>query len=163
MADIDRYFQGAGTAGSLFFHQPHEVRVESFDQKSPFKPSYTWLVSQPVPSDQQNRRRFVHSLATLDAQMMVDGGWLLPMGQEDSIRDVVAAYRSLPSIRFEMMAAANRTTPLSRSSFAVPRMAAEPIYMRSTMPPSHHGEGPRRGRSGMPHRGAHRHAKDRAA
>ena len=101
MADVDRYFQTGGTPGSLFFHQPREVHIESFDQKSPFKPSYTWLVSQPVPSGQQNRRRFVHSLATLDSQVMVDGGWLLPMGQEEAIRDLVAAYRSLPAIRFQ--------------------------------------------------------------
>jgi hypothetical protein len=100
MGDFDRCFQ-TGAAGSLFFHQPREVRIESFDQKSPFKPSYTWLVSQPVPSGQQNRRRLVHSLATLDAQVMIDGGWLLPMGQEESTRELVAAYRLLPSIRFQ--------------------------------------------------------------
>ena len=32
---------------------------------------------------------------------MVDGGWLLPMGQEEATRDLVAAYRALPSIRFQ--------------------------------------------------------------
>jgi hypothetical protein len=101
MVDYDRYFQNSPTTGSLFFHQPHEVRIESFDQKSPFKPSYTWLVSQAAPSDAQNRRRFVHSLATLDAQVMIDGGWLLPMGQEDSIDALSASYRALPSIRFQ--------------------------------------------------------------
>ena len=101
MVDFDSYFQTASVPGSLFFHQPHEVRIESFDEKSPFKPSYTWLVSQPVPSGSQNRRRFVHGLATLDAQVMVNGGWLLPMGQEESLRGLVAAYRSLPPIRFQ--------------------------------------------------------------
>jgi hypothetical protein len=100
-ADFDRCFQAGGTPGSLFFHQPRELRLASFDQKSPFKPSYTWLVSQPVPSDQENRRRFVHSLATLDAQAMIDGGWLLPMGQEDVTRELMAAYRVLPAIRFQ--------------------------------------------------------------
>ena len=102
-ADFDRYFQTTGAAGSLFFHQPREVRIESFDQKIPFKPSYTWLVSQPAPSGEQNRKRFVHSLATLDAQVMVDGGWLLPMGQEETIRDLSAAYRALPSIPFQVI------------------------------------------------------------
>ena len=38
MADVDRCFQTAAAAGSLFFHQPRQVRIESFDQKSPFKP-----------------------------------------------------------------------------------------------------------------------------
>ena len=37
MADIDRYFQTAATSGSLFFHQPREVHIESFDQKSPLQ------------------------------------------------------------------------------------------------------------------------------
>jgi len=101
MSDIDRCFQPLATPGSLFFHQPREVRIESFDQKSPWKPGYTWLVSQPTPSGQQNRRRFVHSLATLDSQVMVDGGWLLPLGQEDALRDLTAAYRSLPAVRFQ--------------------------------------------------------------
>ena len=100
MADFDRYFQTAGASGSLFFHQPHEVRVASFDQQSPFKPSYTWLVSQATPAGQENRRRFVHSLATLDAQVMVDGGWLLSMGQEETTRNLAAAYRALPPMRF---------------------------------------------------------------
>ena len=101
MADFDRYFQAADTTGSLFFHQPSEVRVASFDQRGPFKASYAWLVSQPVPAGEQNRRRFVHSLATLDAQVMIDGGWLLPMGQEEATRGLAAAYRALPPIRFQ--------------------------------------------------------------
>ena len=57
------------------------------------------LAPQPVPSDRQNRRRLAHSLASLDAQAMFDGGWLLPMGQEDAIRDLVAIYRQLPPVR----------------------------------------------------------------
>ena len=101
MSDFDRYFQTTANSGSLFFHQPREVRIESFDQKSPFKPSYTWLVSQPMPSGQQNRRRFIHSMAALDAQVMIDGGWLLPMGQEESTRDLAATYRALPAVRFQ--------------------------------------------------------------
>ena len=43
-------FRPPRPAGSLFFHPPRQVRIESFDQKSPFKPSATWLVSQPVPA-----------------------------------------------------------------------------------------------------------------
>ena len=98
MPDIERYFQGLPVAGSLFFHVPREIHIPSFDQKSPIKPSYAGLVSQPSPSGPQNRRRFVHDLAALDTQAMFDGGWLLPMGQEDAIRDLVAAYRSLPAV-----------------------------------------------------------------
>ncbi len=107
MADVDRYFQTAAAPGSLFFHPAREYRVESFDRKSPFKPAGMLLVSEPSPSGQQNRRRFVHSVATLDAQVMLDGGSLLPMGQEASIRELAAAYRGLPAIRFQTIGEAD--------------------------------------------------------
>jgi hypothetical protein len=101
MADIDRCFQSLPATGSLFFHPAREGHVESFDRKSPFKPAYAWLVSEPAPSGQQNRRRFAHSIAALDSQVMLDGGSVLPMGQEASIRELAAAYRELPAIRFQ--------------------------------------------------------------
>jgi hypothetical protein len=111
MPDVDRCFQGLAVPGSLFFHHPQEARIESFDQKSPFKPTYTWLVSQLPPAGRQNRRRFVHSLAALDAQVLVDGGCLLPMGEEESIRDLVAAYRRLPAVHFERVDEKRQTGP----------------------------------------------------
>jgi len=100
MPDVDGCFTNQTVPGSLFFHPPLKVRVESFDRKSPFKVTYTRLVSHPVASGPQNRQRFVRSLTTLDSQVMVDGGWMLPLGQEESIRDLVAAYRSLPATSF---------------------------------------------------------------
>jgi len=107
--DADRCFQYLPVPGSVFFHPPQEIRVESFDAKSPYKPTYTWLVTQPVPAERQNRRRFVHSLATLDAQVMIDGGWLLSLGEEDSIRGLIAAYRRLPAVRFAAVKEGNGT------------------------------------------------------
>jgi len=104
MPDVDRYFNKLPVPGSLFVHTPNEIRIESFDRKSPFPSTYTWLVSQPVPSDRQNRRRFAHSLATLDPQVLVDGGWMLPLGQEDSLRDLIAVYRRLPAVPFRRAA-----------------------------------------------------------
>ncbi len=100
MSDVDDAFRDLAAPGSLFYHRPQEVRIASFDRKSPFDPTYTSLVVHPVPSARQNRRRFVHSLATLDSQVMVDGGWMLPLGQEDSVQDLVAAYRLLPAVPF---------------------------------------------------------------
>ena len=119
-------FQDLPTPGSLFFHQPQETRIASFDQqcakstRSPFKATYAWLVAQPAPADRQNRRRFVHSLATLDSQAMFDGGWLLPLGQEDAIRDLVAAYAVCRRCDFTTpeTAAARRLPSRSRSATA---------------------------------------------
>lgn len=110
LIDIDTYFAELPLSGSLFFHPPREVRIESFDRRSPFRPSYAQLFSQPVPSTWQNRRRFVHSIATLDSRVLVDGGWMLPLGQEDSMREVVAAYRRLPAIEYRRVGDRRRLT-----------------------------------------------------
>jgi len=101
--DMDQLFAGAAHPGSLFYHEPLKTRLASFDAKSPFGAgsTYTWLVSQLSPSGDRNRRRFVHSLATLDSQSMFDGGWLLSLGQEDALKDILSVYRQLPGERFE--------------------------------------------------------------
>jgi glycosyl hydrolase family 10 len=99
MLDTDRSFNALPLTGSLFYHQPQEVRLDSFDSKSPHQPSYTRLATELVPSGPQNRRRFVHAVATLDSQVIFDGGLQLPMGQEDSIRELADAYRRLPAVR----------------------------------------------------------------
>jgi hypothetical protein len=62
-ADLDRRAAAAARPGVVFYHQPQEARLESFDAKSPFKRTYTWLSSQSVPSGQENRRRFARALA----------------------------------------------------------------------------------------------------
>ena len=31
---------------------------------------------------------------------MFDGGWLLPLGQEDSLHDLISVYRDLPAAPF---------------------------------------------------------------
>jgi Glycosyl hydrolase-like 10 len=115
MPDAERYFQGLPVAGSLFFHKPREIHIPSFDQKSPIKSSYSGMVLQPSPSGAQNRRRFVHDLAALDTQAMFDGGWLLPMGQEDAIRGMVAAYRALPAVPFRQVS--DQQTPSQPVTF----------------------------------------------
>jgi len=101
LPDADHFFQQLPVSGSLFFHRPQQVRLASFDQQSPIQPSYTWLTAQPALSQVQNRARLAHALAAFDAQVLADGGWMLPMGQEESMRQVVAVCRHLPAVRFE--------------------------------------------------------------
>lgn len=103
MPDVDRAFSDLAVRGGLFFHPPYRVNVASFDRKSPFRATQTDLAAQLVPSDRLNRRRFVHAMAALDPTLLFDGGWVLSMGQEDSLRDLVAAYRRLPDVRFERL------------------------------------------------------------
>ncbi len=53
-----------------------------------------------VPAAQQNRRRFIKELAQGDALAFVDGGGLLPLGEEESLLELNAAYRQLPKTPF---------------------------------------------------------------
>ncbi len=99
--DIDRRLERLSTTAAQLYHEPQTMRVYDFERQSPFKSTYCWLVSQPTPVGAQNRRRFVHAVAALDAEVIVDGGWTPPIGQEDSLRDVIEAYRALPAARFE--------------------------------------------------------------
>ncbi len=104
MPDADRCFASLPVPGSIFVQQPRPLRIPSFDQRSPFRRTHVALFAQPVPAGRQNRRRFVQSLAGLDAKLMLDGGWMLPLGGEETIRDLVAAYRRLPAIPFRRLA-----------------------------------------------------------
>jgi hypothetical protein len=100
MSEAAAFFRGLPQSGSLFFHPPQEVRVPSFDQKVAIKSSCALLLTQAVPSGMQNRQRFAESLAAHDAQILIDGGWLLPQGQEDATRRFAAAFRQLPPLHF---------------------------------------------------------------
>jgi len=102
-AEWDRLISTGPSSGSLQYHEPERLRLASFDAKSPLgkEKTYTLLLTQFSPSEELNRQRFAHSLATLDSQSMFDGGWLLPMGQEDSLHDLIAAYRRLPAGKCE--------------------------------------------------------------
>ena len=93
--------RGASVSASAFWHSARRSRVTSFESKSPIDGSPMWLVTHLAPSGASNRERFVHAVAQRDAQVMFDGGWMLPLGQEDSTRDLFRLLRRLPIGAFE--------------------------------------------------------------
>jgi hypothetical protein len=105
--DIDRLATASSLQGSLLVHEPQKLRLSSFDTKSPFgrDKTYTWLLAHLSPAGAWNRQRFVNNLARpdFDSQAIFDGGWLLPMGQEDSLASLIAAYRRLPAEPFQTL------------------------------------------------------------
>ncbi len=58
------------------------------------------LAVHASPCGRESQRRFVRALAAGDAQMMFDGGWMAPLGQEDETRDLRQIVRALPRIPF---------------------------------------------------------------
>ena len=130
--DLDRLFAAQKTSGNLFLHQPDKIRLASFDAASPFgkNSTYTWLVSQVSPAGWRNRQRFVHALAAVDSQLLVDGGWMLLLGQEDSLRDLIATYRRLPAAKFKTIA--GNTLPVTIRTLS--RNGNTHIYMVNDSP-----------------------------
>jgi hypothetical protein len=86
--------------GSLFYHGSRDCRIAEFDAASPWQPAYTWLVPPVTAAGIENRKRYAHALAADDAQLVFDGGWLIPMGQEHHTREVRTIVQSLPAVPF---------------------------------------------------------------
>jgi hypothetical protein len=107
----DIYFHGAEGAAArrkaavAFFHESIQLRLPSFDSVSPFGAERTQLelFTHAAPAGAHNRQRLIHALATLDAQDILDGGLLLPLGQEDALLPVTEAYRMLPRAPFQLV------------------------------------------------------------
>jgi hypothetical protein len=100
--EFDLLFGGRGAAAAIHFHEPAKLELPAFDKVSPFgaDKTHTLLVAQISPADAANRQRLVHSLARLDSPLLIDGGWLLPLGQEESLVPLVKVFRRLPAERF---------------------------------------------------------------
>ncbi len=100
---LARFGGDGATLAPLFFHPPQKVRLESFDVQSPYPNSFAWLVAQSSLDGAANRQRFVRRLAQGDVRQFIDGGWLMPLGQEDATRNLLHAFRQLPAGKFQQL------------------------------------------------------------
>jgi len=89
--------------GAVFFHAPTTAQLPQLDAKSPWGAvnTQTWFANTITPSHFYNRERFISKLAKTDCRVLVDGGWFLPLGQEDHVRDLLGTYQQLPDVAFE--------------------------------------------------------------
>jgi hypothetical protein len=121
---LDARLRAFNSSGALLFHEPRKMRLPSFDSRNPFgkDKSRMSLISQMSPSNRANRQGFIHALATTDAEALFDGGWMVPLGQEDSLSDLVATYRRLPAAKFKTAAEVRpvtvRTLPATNCTYA---------------------------------------------
>jgi len=102
-AEIGKLYAQQKLTGMLFQHSPHIARLPNLEQQSPWgsEKTNTWFANTLTPSHQFNRQRFISALAKADQQFLVDGGWMLSMGQEDSTRQLFHTFRQLPPVKFE--------------------------------------------------------------
>jgi hypothetical protein len=86
--------------GVLNYRPPRSLRVADFDRVSPWQPAQTRLTIVASPSTRESRRRFVRGLAETDAQMIFDGGWTVPLGQEHATEGLRRIALAIPPIPF---------------------------------------------------------------
>jgi hypothetical protein len=98
--ELTQLAQAASSRTALFYHPPHEVRLSSFDEASPFRESFLRLAVQPTLAGLENRKRFAHRLAQIDAELMMDGGWTAAQGSWDDVGGFVSVFRQLPAVGF---------------------------------------------------------------
>ena len=112
-SEADRYFGGGAVAASLLTHIPLEFPKDTLIGH-PLADSQTtkeFLDFYLTPTDALNRQRFAHALATQDAQIVIEGGPLLPLSQNQAIREFVEIYNRLPSARFTTVVGDVSTQP----------------------------------------------------
>lgn len=90
-------------AGDLFTHRISWAHFAQLQAQSPFGSQRTPLMrlQQMAPAEHFNRQRFIESIKNRDARMLIDGGWMMTMGQESSILEMMTVYGNLPDEKFE--------------------------------------------------------------
>ena len=98
----DQPFAEMQSVGHFIQSRPRSIRLASFDAQSPFGQEATYLALAPhlVPTGSRSRELLVRDLARADLDTIMVGGAMLPLGQEDSLRSIVTAYRRLPKGKF---------------------------------------------------------------
>ncbi|MBR5627248.1 MAG: family 10 glycosylhydrolase, partial [Thermoguttaceae bacterium] len=98
---ISLFSQNKKTGGAVFCHQTEEKNLATFDALSPFQPTLTQINTRAILNGYENRQRFAHQLACTDTMFFADGGDMIPMGQEDSLRDWISVFRNIPAVPFK--------------------------------------------------------------
>lgn len=84
--------------GALLYHRPVQLRLESFENGSPFRVvDEMRLTSQPLPQGAAARQPYLQALLEGDPAVLIDGGDLLPLGQEELLRGVRSVLAELPA------------------------------------------------------------------
>jgi hypothetical protein len=89
----------AQSRAALLYHRPVRQRLSSFEiARTPWRVAGEMqLVGQPLPQGTSVRQPYVEALAEHDPAMLIDGGEMLPIGQEDVLRDMRLIFAQLPT------------------------------------------------------------------
>ena len=99
----DEFYRSAGSSAELFTHRISWANFAQLQQKNPFggQQSSIMRLQQLTPASQWNRQRFLNSLRINDSRMMIDGGWMISMGEEGDLKEYIDVFNALPDVEFE--------------------------------------------------------------
>ncbi|MDG1872761.1 MAG: family 10 glycosylhydrolase [Mariniblastus sp.] len=99
----NQYFKKSAVQGDLFVHRVSWAHFAQLQEQSPFGEQQAPLMrlQQMAPSGQFNRQRFVQSIKERDSRLLVDGGWMITMGQESSLKELMNVFSQLPDKKFD--------------------------------------------------------------
>jgi len=105
----DDYFKQANFVAAAVSHNRLNRRLKTFDALSPFGKNNTRmrLDAHPVAANHHARRLFAQALANMDSQILIDSGWMMPLGREDSLRPMFDSFMQLPVGRFDTIEASD--------------------------------------------------------
>ncbi|WP_186767472.1 family 10 glycosylhydrolase [Blastopirellula retiformator] len=92
--------------GVLEFHVPATMRLTKLDQANPFggADNFSWIAAEFVGVGRQARRPLIEALVDVDAALLLRGGWTVPLGEEENVREVLQTITALPRERFDDIA-----------------------------------------------------------
>ena len=132
----DQPFAEMQSMGHFLQSRPRAIRLASFDAQSPFGQDATYISLAPhlVPTGSDSRELLVRDLARADLDTIMVGGLMLPLGQEESLRSIVTAYRRLPKGKFSNIPGKHDPLVLRKSLLREP-----PIFHSLIQHPGHVG------------------------
>ncbi|MCI0333223.1 MAG: hypothetical protein L0228_08380 [Planctomycetes bacterium] len=89
--------ESKGEAAALLYHRPERRRLTSFRADSLKIAGGIDIISQPSAQGSAVRQPYVRTLLQHDPVLVLDGGELLPLGQDDSLRKLREITRQLPT------------------------------------------------------------------
>ncbi len=134
---LDSVFKENGLRGAAFFREHRMQSLPSFNERSPFGKNNTFvtLLTHAVSTEQFQRRHFALSMAELDSNILVDGGWMLPLGQVSEVAPMLRTVQRLPNQPFTPVPPGRNTTASKAVTVRVLNQRNESfIYMVNKTP-----------------------------
>ena len=111
-ATVDQLFSERVQRGANYYHSTDSFELKDLAGQKPFDlPGADTRINPMCQfASHVNRRRFIHTMATMDPEVLVDGGNGVPLGQFDTLIRFLDSYNQLPTDRFHTVELPDQNT-----------------------------------------------------